>query len=865
MKRFIVCVVVILMCTLLFANVPVTFADTASDDLSFAVNMGFIDEGQDKDMPVTRAELAAIYYNIVFGDDVESDTLEIENQFSDVSFEDAGCINFVNSIGVMKGIGNGLFSPDGSVTYIQLLKSMICFLGYADMAEAKGGYPFGYLTQAAEMGIDKGGAPSMDALVTFGKVASVLKLAINVNVRHVSESVKSDISENYLKLYKKVEFVTGVLEGTDSINVNNKYDLKYHEVLVDGKKMSLTKNTVSLGDKIGYKVRVYFREEAGETEILHYEMPFNNKITEISIEDLIEISNGTISYYTDDNSQETLNYKKGVYFVYNNTLLDSVSKDIINKITSGNVDGRVKALDNNGDRIYDFVFINLYETLVVDRVSDSMITNVYKPYVVTELDKRAPEEMIIVNVYGERIKHTDIEPGDVINVEKDLNGKVTKITVTVDKFTGVLEALDKSATLVVNLTIDGITYPVSNHFKFTDEAKKLILGDTVTAYFNKDGKVARLYTDVEQEYKIGYLIDAAEPKGLDGGYQFRVFTTDGEFEVFTLSDRVYVNDTELFDAKTAYEKAGFSGGRVIRQPIRYKLFRDKISKVMYCDKKNDGTTNGIYMFSGFDGATASPRYKASMMTFSGKLLINGTTVMFKVPEDANRDYEEGYYTGAATSFIKDDDISKKYEAYGIEANSPFAKIIVQKTAAVLTVSAESNMTLVEKVTSAVAPDGEEIHRIYGINNNTSVVYEAKKKDVGELSLVFGDVIRVYSEGNYVRKAVKVLDYKDKKLQYATNPSGADFYQESRFMYGSVKRVFGESILVEMPDKSTETVSYEWYPVSGFKIMVCDEKNKKIYTGTIADIYDEEHFGKDNMCDVLLHTRHGNPRSMVVYK
>ena len=65
MKRFIVCVVVILMCTLLFANVPVTFADTASDDLSFAVNMGFIDEGQDKDTPVTRAELAAIYYNIV--------------------------------------------------------------------------------------------------------------------------------------------------------------------------------------------------------------------------------------------------------------------------------------------------------------------------------------------------------------------------------------------------------------------------------------------------------------------------------------------------------------------------------------------------------------------------------------------------------------------------------------------------------------------------------------------------------------------------------------------------------------------------------------------------------------------------------
>lgn len=864
MKKFILYIISVLICALSFSGMGTVFADS-SDDMSFAVNMGFVSPGQDPDAPVTRAELASVYCNIILGDDVQGSALENMESFTDVSYEDALGVNLVNSLGIMRGVGGGLFNPEGSVTYIQLLKSMICFLGYEDMAEASGGYPYGYLIQAVRLGIGNGNAPSPDAVVTYAKVASVLKLALNVNVRNVSEEVIIDDSKNYLQFYKDIEYRTGIVEGTDSVNVSNSEELKYYEVIVDGTEMVLTNNTITLNDMIGHSVRVYLRENAGKPEVIHYEVLDQNHTVEISAGNLIGISDGTISYYDDDDSEEKLKYKKSAYFVYNSSLAESVDASVINRLTSGTVDGSIKALDNNDDGTYDYIFINIYDTLVVDRVSDGMITNVYKPYIITELDKYAPEEMIIVNVYGERIKHTDIASGDIINVERDLAGSITKITVTVDKLTGKLEAAENSDGTVSAITLEGITYSVSNHFKHTEESKNLILGDTVTAYFNKDGQVARISAETEQEYKIGYLVDGKELAGLDGGFQFRIFTSDEKFEILTLCDKVYINDEDRLSAENAFAKAGFENGRIIRQPIRYALYRGKIAKIVYRDLSNDGTQKGMYMFAGFDGNTASPRYKASMMTFSGKLLVNGTTIMFKVPEDSNRDYDDGYYCGAASSFINDDDISKKYEAYGIEPDSPFAKIMVYKTAAKPTVKADTNMTVVEKLTTALNVESEEIYRIHGMNNGSAVVYEALKSEIGELSLVFGDVIRVYSEGNYVRKVDKVFDYKTRTLQTATNPSTTDFYSEGRFMYGRVKRLYSETALIEMYDKSSDSYTYEWYPVSGFKIMVCDEDSETISSATAADIYDEEHFGESLACDMIIHTRHGNPKTTVIYR
>lgn len=55
--------------------------------------------------------------------------------------------------GIICGDGNGNFYPGGSVTNEEIVKMIVCLLGYGQLAEAKGGYPAGYNYAAAKIGI----------------------------------------------------------------------------------------------------------------------------------------------------------------------------------------------------------------------------------------------------------------------------------------------------------------------------------------------------------------------------------------------------------------------------------------------------------------------------------------------------------------------------------------------------------------------------------------------------------------------------------------------------------------------------------------------------------------------------------------
>lgn len=55
--------------------------------------------------------------------------------------------------GLIIGDESGHFNPDNQVTNIELVKMLICLLGYGDMAEMTGGYPAGYTAAATRLGI----------------------------------------------------------------------------------------------------------------------------------------------------------------------------------------------------------------------------------------------------------------------------------------------------------------------------------------------------------------------------------------------------------------------------------------------------------------------------------------------------------------------------------------------------------------------------------------------------------------------------------------------------------------------------------------------------------------------------------------
>lgn len=103
------------------------------------------------DQPVTRAAMAKMLMaaqNITTGP-------EVPVTFSDVAADHwaAHYIGLAQSAKLINGFEDGTFRPEESVTPEQVVKMVVCLLGYEPTAREKGGYPDGYMATAKEIGL----------------------------------------------------------------------------------------------------------------------------------------------------------------------------------------------------------------------------------------------------------------------------------------------------------------------------------------------------------------------------------------------------------------------------------------------------------------------------------------------------------------------------------------------------------------------------------------------------------------------------------------------------------------------------------------------------------------------------------------
>ncbi len=102
-------------------------------------------------------------------------------QFADVNANAAWAAGYVN-VGVAQNFISGMsateFAPSENVTYAQVLTMLTRILGYGDFAEARGGYPNGYLTAASTAGILTGVAAGANDAMTRAQVAQLIWNAV---------------------------------------------------------------------------------------------------------------------------------------------------------------------------------------------------------------------------------------------------------------------------------------------------------------------------------------------------------------------------------------------------------------------------------------------------------------------------------------------------------------------------------------------------------------------------------------------------------------------------------------------------------------------------------------------------------------
>ncbi len=194
----------------------VTSTDVCFDAVELLTRLGVMDGYEDASFKpnekVTRAEFVKLIIDAL-GENYVKQAEEAAGQdtiFDDVKAEHwaSGYITAAVSNSIIKGMGDGSFAPEESVTYAQAMKMLACAAGYEQWSTDKGGWSDGYMYWANWLKIGEGvtGAAN-DEAVTRGQTAQMIKNALEAPV-----CVDAfDYTYNYLtgELYPRLESMDG--------------------------------------------------------------------------------------------------------------------------------------------------------------------------------------------------------------------------------------------------------------------------------------------------------------------------------------------------------------------------------------------------------------------------------------------------------------------------------------------------------------------------------------------------------------------------------------------------------------------------------------------------------------------------------
>lgn len=263
---------------------------------------------------VKRSEAAKMIY-VLKNNGVDDGAVAFQgvSNYSDVPVGHwaEGYINYCTNLGYMGGWSeNGVqkFDPNGNVTGVELMKMLLCMIGYkADVQGYTGnGWQTNVLVDAATSGLSVEFTPSVYGATPRQWTARLMVNAINANWISYSRGevviAASTYGEQYLKLYSE----TGVLTSTKT---NALADTAANTVLTDNKysviNVTKTNNNQTTttpvqfdydapNSLLGQEVRVYFRGNSLTENVLDTDNKVygvvasgNEKVVETTIDGVV--------------------------------------------------------------------------------------------------------------------------------------------------------------------------------------------------------------------------------------------------------------------------------------------------------------------------------------------------------------------------------------------------------------------------------------------------------------------------------------------------------------------------------------------------------------------------------------------------
>lgn len=875
--------------TAVFADAPSMTDEQVYDFLQFfnIINLSV----DDKDSYATRENFAvytASMLNIKSGKSNVRYFADIEN-----NAYSANSINSLVEMGIIDTNDEARFEPAEKVTGAQALKMLVCAVGGKAYAEAKGGFPYGYITAGRDLGITKN--VSADMYITTAQAAELIYNTMTValvdydSINNNSVSFKKS-NDTILSAYWGIKFASGVVTSVYGTTVDgNKEARSENEIAIDGE---LYKNSYVSSDPteyIGIYADYFYKEnDFGLDEIVYIKQSedLGKERIKINIDDFISYSNFKVSYYEGKNSSKTKTETLGAHtLIYNGTQLGTD----VSKIMSSLNKGYIYLIDADCDNVYDTVAVYDFENFYTGAFSDDVLYNKLNKNSTVDFNKC--DYVIIKDLNGNTINKSEIAADDLLSVALSQDRKSVLIYKTSIEFNGEIESIDKDAK---QIKVNGTVYDIDR--SYTDYLLDTVKAGDICYFmldnFNNIGYVSHTSTS---NYKTGYIMNYRLTDTISPEIQIKMLCDDSTVNIYTQSDKINI------DGNT-YQKSQFKGavnaldnvqGELL---VRYELDEnEQIRKIDTTTVNSDKETEENSLTAEFYETTKSKWFTVNIV--GRRAVANSKTKVFYVPNN-KEDADDSLYTVGTAAYMLKNDLSFYMDAYYYSSLNGFADVLVVRfnNEDLGTNRAASRPFFVySEKEEKLNADGLEATYIKGFSNNGDVTYEVDSSvnldglDCGDIAYFYydskgriinnGDIgyTLVYdasksieeqkdTEGNHWVPFTDVIKekYNQEYLLYTYVNADNHYKHEYQVSYGRAAKKYSDGIIkISTRDDFKPT---EALPTDGKKIIVV-EKGKggkaAVRSGSADDIVTAESSETD--CSKLLcYSKNGQIMCIVVY-
>lgn len=846
-----------------------TYLSQSNTAMDRAKALGVIAAGASEKATFSRYDFAKTLLNIV---GVGSNTVSGDTRFLDVSEEQSGVVNAVTGIGLMNGCSDTAFEPDSVVTVDQAIKMMVSVMGWSAVAEDQGGYPYGYRSVAATLGLLQDLSSDGESPLNCADFAAIFDHALDADVlsakvyRHSVDDFERVRGGSFLETFFDCESGRGKIEGTESTYLYQESDLKSGQVCIDGK---IYQCDADLDPYLGYGVTYYYQksDDSIYDEIIYIGgLEDGNRVVNIqTFDDKVTYLENQYSVSTADSRKEkvySLTRDKDV--VYNGRYLGSYQDTEETFVPSY---GTIKLVDSGNG--FDTVIITDIQTMMVSGV-DYNKQVIYGQEGDAAIDLSDCDEPLIVDNEETPYKMKDIVKGTVVSAIVSKDHKMAKLYISNRTIAGPLCEVrkhDLNADLVIGDRFYGgnvrETYgSVNEYFK----ADQIALGTLGTFHLDYRGKVAGFVIGSAID-GVGYLVDAkSTSSGFDSTVEFKIYDSSDKLVYLSGADRIKIDNTTVKKASEALSLLKKGTTEVVSQLILYKTDADgKVVSIDTAYNKQPGvaadyrtltppagedsnsfrisfscilpTTNDAGTLVTSDRTIVC---NPNVRTFENKVLLKENPTIFIVPRDAKSAEDEMFIMSGSAWDIGDGNASK-IESYNTTGDSLYADYLVvyaDPGAYGTTWMDEYKYGLVTDRRSIIKNDTitEEI-----ILEDGSSRYTDNPAMLNGVSV--GDYIKFCQDKHkYLTRAAVVLFDADQRTVSGGNPS-AGWNEYNRMMYAGVYERT-DSIFKLVPSSNQPNVDFseqnlllkgELINGSGAKTFIYDTEHKTVIGGSQKEI------------------------------